>query len=160
MLLSKQVNQCLNNDKKIHRHQLIWLGIVLSLLLSSCGESRLTQCEQIFRIAQGVKESSNNVSYSNNQQAVATKSWLESASMLNQAAEQIKGLHINDSELISYQNQLINIYRIYSQATYDAVQARESENLEALETARDEAKKAGEMQRGLIKQINAYCLNQ
>lgn len=159
MLLSKQVNRCLNNDKKTHKHQLICLGIVLSLLLSSCGKSRLTQCEQIFRIAQGVTESGKNVSYSGTQQPLATKSWLESASMLNQAAEQIRGLHINDSELISYQNQLSNIYRIYSQATYDAVQARESENLGALQTAREEARKAGEMQSGLIKQINAYCLN-
>lgn len=135
------------------------MGIMLSLSISSCGENRFTQCEQIFRIARGVKENSSNVSYTNQEQPSVMKSWLEAASMIDQAADKIEALHINDSELIGYQNQLVTVYRIYSQATYDAVQARENKNLEALKTARIDAQTAGEMQQSLIKEINAYCLN-
>lgn len=157
MLVGRQGNQLLNKDK--NPHKFVLMGIVLSLLISSCGENRFTQCEQIFRIARGVKENSKNVSYTNKEQLTVMKSWLEVASMLNQAADQIEALHINDSELIGYQNQLVTVYRIYSQATYDAVQARENKNIEALKAARIDAETAGEMQQGLIKEINAYCLN-
>jgi ABC-type enterochelin transport system substrate-binding protein len=157
MLVGRQGNQLLKRDK--NPHKLVLMGIVMSLLISSCGENRFTQCEQIFRIARGVKENSKNVSYTNKEQLTVMKSWLEVASMLNQAADQIEALHINDSKLIGYQNQLVTVYRIYSQATYDAVQARENKNIEALKAARIDAETAGEMQQGLIKEINAYCLN-
>ena len=138
---------------------LIFLGILLSLLVSSCGENKYTQCEQIFQIARSVTENSKNVSYTNDEQPTEMKSWLKAASVMNKAANNIKALHINDSELIGYQNRLVTIYRIYSQATYDAVNARESKNIEALEAARIDANQAGEIQQSLIKEINAYCLN-
>jgi hypothetical protein len=157
MLTETQSNQSLKKDK--NSHKLILMGIILSLLISSCGKNRFTQCEQIFRITRGVKEHTKNVSYTNKEQPTEMKSWLEAASMFNQAADKITALHINDSELIRYQNQLVTIYRIYSEATYNAVQARENKNIEALKTARIDAQKAGEMQQSLIKEINAYCLN-
>ncbi|MGL5078688.1 MAG: hypothetical protein ACRDBG_23055 [Waterburya sp.] len=157
MLVGRQDNQLLKRNK--NPDKFILMGIILSLLISSCGENRLTQCEQIFRIAQGVKENSKNVSYTNQEQPTVMKSWLEAASMINQAADKIEALHINDSELIGYQNKLVTVYRIYSQATFDAVQARENKNLEALKAARIDAQTAGEMQQSLIKEINAYCLS-
>jgi ABC-type enterochelin transport system substrate-binding protein len=157
MLVGRQDNKLLKRNK--NPDKFILMGIILSLLISSCAENRFTQCEQIFRIARGVKENTKNVSYTNKEQLTVMKSWLEVASMLNQAADQIEALHINDSKLIGYQNQLVTVYRIYSQATYDAVQARENKNLEALKAASIDAKTAGEMQQSLIKKINAYCLN-
>ncbi|MGL4884001.1 MAG: hypothetical protein ACRC8K_23520, partial [Waterburya sp.] len=144
MLVGRQDNQLLKRHK--NPDKFILMGIILSLLISSCGENRLTQCEQIFRIAQGVKENSQNVSYTNQEQPTVMKSWLEAASMINQAADKIEALHINDSELIGYQNKLVTVYRIYSQATFDAVEARENKNLEALKAARIDAQTAGEMQ--------------
>lgn len=134
--------------------------ILFGLLVYGCSESKLTQCEQIFRIVSQVNNSSQNVSYTENEDSSEMKNWLEAASIMNRAANNIKALHINDSELIKYQNQLGIIYRIYSQATYNAVEARESNSLEALELARIDAQKADQMQQSLVKDINAYCLNQ
>lgn len=149
-----------NSQQNIKGDRCFLLAMILSsLVLSSCSESKLTQCEQIFRIAAQVNNSSKNVSYTN-EDSNKMKSWLEAASTMNKAAENIQALHIDDSELIKYQNQLATIYRIYSQATYDAVAARESKSLEALEFARTNAQKAGQMQQTLIKNINKYCLNQ
>ncbi|WP_019507975.1 hypothetical protein [Pleurocapsa sp. PCC 7319] len=139
--------------------KLTFLGILLSLLVAGCGENQFTQCEQIFQIAHNVTENSKNVSYTNDEQPTEMRSWLKAAEMMNKAANKIRALHINDSELIRYQNRLVRIYRIYSQATYDAVNARESKNFDALEAARIDANKAGEMQQSLIKEINTYCLN-
>ena len=133
---------------------------ILALLVSSCGENRLSQCEQIFRIAKGVNQRSKNVSYTSEDKLTTMKTWLETASIMERAADKIQALHVNNGELIPYQNQLITVYRIYSQATYDAVQARENKNLSALESARLDAQKAGKMQQDVIENLNAYCLNQ
>ena len=137
-----------------------FIAILLSFLVSSCSRSKLTQCEQIFKIAKEVTDSSKNVSYTDDGQLSQMKHWLETASKMDKAANSIQALHINDGELIKYQNQLVTIYRIYSQATYDAVKARESKSLEALKSARIDAQKAGQIQQDLIVSINTYCLNQ
>jgi hypothetical protein len=149
-----------NNSKRSLKRDRYFLTILLSLFILGCSQSKLTQCEQIFRIASEVTNSSKNVSYTNDGDLSQMKIWLEAASTMNTAANNIEALHINDGELIKYQNQLVTIYRIYSQATYDAVEARESTNLESLEIARANAQKAGQMQQELIKNLNNYCLNQ
>ena len=139
--------------------RLILLSIVAGLTILGCEENRIAQCEPIFQIARNVTESNKNISYLGAQQPVEMKSWLQAASKMEHAANNIKALKINNSKLIQYQHQLATIYRIYSQATYDAVRARENKNLEALKSARNDATKAGELQQNLIQEINAYCLN-
>ena len=138
----------------------LFVGVLLGLFVSSCGENRYTQCQQIFQIARSVTENNQDINYNTkDEQPTEMKSWLETASMMNTAADRIKALHTNNSELIEYQNKFATVYRIYSQATYDAVQARENQNLEALKSARNDAEKAGQIQQQLIQEINAYCLN-
>lgn len=136
----------------------------IALILSSCGETntRYTQCEQIFKIAHQVNrevEGIKNVNQVADTISQEMKSWLTAADLMEQAATQIKSLHINNAELIKYQTKLANIYQIYSQATYDAVQAKESKNINALLSARDRADTAAAIQQKLVKKINSYCLD-
>ena len=139
--------------------QFCLLAVASALLVSGCGENKLTQCEQIYRIAQGVTQGSKEVSYTNDAELTTMKTWLSAASMMDRAADRIQALHINNVNLIEHQNKLATVYRIYARATYNAVQARESKNLSALELARVDAQKAGEMQQEVIKELNAYCLS-
>ena len=138
---------------------LILLSILVGWIILGCEENKIAQCEQIFQIAHNLTQSNKNVSYLDAQQPVEMKSWLQAASKMEHAANNIKSLKINNSKLIQYQHQLATIYHIYSQATYDAVRARENKNLEALKSARNDATKAGELQQNLIQEINSYCLN-
>ena len=137
-------------------------GIVFNLVLASCSETKYTQCEQIFKIAHQVNSEAKNIENVNsvaNELPQEMKSWLEAANLMNKAAQQIQALPINNVQLIKYQTGLANIYQIYSQATYDAVQARESKNINALISARDRANTAGEIQQKLVDEINSYCLD-
>ena len=162
MAIAKRSKDRQKNDlkKNIFSDRYLLITLSLSILFSSCGESKLTQCEQIFKIVAGVNNSIDRVGNTTSKDLNQIAIWLEAANMMNRAAENIAALHINNSELIGYQNKLATVYRIYSQATYNAVEARESKNLEALELARLEALKAGDMQQKAIEGINTYCLHQ
>ena len=161
MAIAKSKNEqkyCFQKD--ISSDRCLWLiVIVFGIFISGCSKSKLTQCEQIYRIAAKVNESIARINYTNSEDLSQMKSWLETAKMMNQAAYNIEALHINDGRLIGHQNQLATVYRIYSQATYNAVRARENKSLEALKLARFEAQKAGIMQQKAIDNINAYCLD-
>ncbi len=137
-------------------------GIVISSILSSCSETKYTQCEQIFQIAHQVNSEAEiikSIDSLADEIPQEMKSWLEAADLMEQAAQQIQALQINNVQLIKYQTGLANIYQIYSQATYDAVQAKESKNINALISARDRANTAGEIQQKLVREINSYCLD-
>lgn len=147
-----------NSQKSMFGDRRFILAIVLlNLLVSSCSNRKLNQCEQIFHLVREVNNRSKKVSYVDIENSREMKDWLEVADTMKEAASQIKALHVDD-ELIKHQEQLAKIYGMYSQATYDAVTARENKNLEALKVARINAQKASKIQQDLIKNINAYCL--
>jgi hypothetical protein len=148
-----RVKACLKSN-----YQSILVIVMLSLFAVGCEENKSAQCEQIFRVVKDVKQSNQNAS-DVNERSGEMKNWLEAANKFNQAADHIAVLKINHSELITYQNQLVTIYRIYSRATYDALRARENKDLPALKSARQDAIKAGVLQQKLIQKINTYCLN-
>lgn len=132
---------------------------VFTLLVSSCTNSKYSQCEQIFYIAQNIVKSNKELGFSDHQTSavIKTKNWLSAANTMNQAADNMMELKIDQIELINYRNKLASIYSIYAQTTYDAVKANEDKDLEALQMARNDAAKAGEIQRNLVKEINIYC---
>jgi ABC-type enterochelin transport system substrate-binding protein len=140
-------------------YRLILVIFLLSFFAVGCEENKSTQCQQMFRIAQNVKASNQLLGNANRQSPEIIKSWLQAANEFNRAADNLALLKINRSELIKYQNQLITLYRVYSQSTYDAVRARENQDLTALQSARQDAIKAGARQQKLIQEMNAYCLS-
>lgn len=134
------------------------LGILVSSLAVSCGETKYAQCEQIIQIANGVVNEKTKLIDTSDSTKIESKTWLQAARMIYQAAQKLEGVNLQDPKLIEYQSDLAQVYRIYSQATYDAVQAWESKNLQALQVAHTDAEKAGQWEEKLGKIINNYCV--
>ena len=98
-----------------------WLvGIFFLLIVISCTDSKYSQCEQIFNIAQSVAKNDQELDFGDRQNPteIKTKNWLLAASAMNQAAENMMALKIDQIKLIDYRNKLANVYSIYAQATY------------------------------------------
>ena len=137
----------------------LWGAIALiSLFTFGCEANKLAQCQQMFEIARNVNQGNLQASYIENEEPLEIKSWLSAARKFERGADNMMALKITHSQLLDYQNQLATVYRIYSHATYDAVRARENQNLAALKSARNDAIKAGAVQKELIQKINNFCV--
>jgi uncharacterized protein (UPF0262 family) len=133
---------------------------LVTILLSSivgCSISKTSQCERIFQIANYVNNETKNLNYSSQKNPQEMKIWLQAADLMAKASERLTALTLEDSQLIEYQTQLAKTYHLYSQATYDAVNARETKNIEALKAARRDAEIAGKLRLKSIEGINRYC---
>lgn len=135
---------------------LIILWGFINIFVVACESRKYTECQQMITLANKVTKQT---------QAIAEKSsdqdldnWLEASDIMEQAAENIAALELKDSQLIEYQESLTNIYRVYAQATHEAVKARENRNLSALQSAHEEANNISEVNDNLVKNINNYCL--
>ena len=141
-----------------HSYSVIFcLSTLVSLLGVSCSETKYAQCEQIIQIANGVVNEKTKLIDSNNSTDVESKTWLQAARTIAQAAQKLENIELQDPKLIKYQTDLAQVYRIYSQATYDAVQAWENKNIQALQVAHTDAERAGQLEEKLGNVINNYC---
>ena len=137
---------------------LIAVNIMLGLLIFGCESHKLAQCEQIFQVARRVS-ADRELNRLNQTGSTEVTNWLQTAEMMARTADRLEALNINRSKLTQYRDRLATIYRIYSQATYDAVSAREQKNLAVLKSARNDAKQAGLRQQKLVREINTFCLD-
>lgn len=136
------------------------LSMLASLLANGCSDTKYIQCEQIIQIANNVVSEKNKLIDNNSSVDIECKTWLRAARMINQAALRVEAINLQDPQLIKYQTDLAQVYRIYSQATYDAVRAWENKNIEALQVAHTDAEKAGQLEAKLGSVINTYCGDQ
>lgn len=153
----------MNSDRSTHgiaaKNLLsVAVNIMLGLLVFSCESHKLAQCEQIYQVAHRVTAQDRELNRLDREESIEVTSWLQAAKMMERAADRLEALDIDRSRLTQYRDRLATIYRIYSQATYDAVSAREQKNLAVLKSARNDAEQAGRMQQKLIREINAFCL--
>ncbi len=141
-----------------HNYSVVFcLSIFVSLIAVGCGETKYAQCEQIIQIANRVVSEKTKLIDTESSANIESKTWLQAARMIDQAARKIENIDLQDPKLIQYQVNLAQVYRIYSQATYDAVRAWESKNIKALQVAHTDAEKAGQMEVKLGNGINNYC---
>ena len=136
---------------------IIFCGIV-NIFFVACEPQKYAECEQIITLANNVTKQTQAIAENFSDHDQDLENWLEASEMMKQAATNIEALEIKDSQLIEYQESLVNIYQVYAQATDDAVKARETRDLPALQSARDDAKNAGKINNDLVKNINNYCL--
>ncbi len=134
-----------------------YLLCLISLGLFGCDNAKYAQCQQIIEIANKANHQTQQI-ISQSNQSIESKIWLEGTTIMSQAAEQINALPLDDPQLVKYQNNLVKIFSVYSQATTDAIEARENKNLKALESAVAEAQKAGLLKEEIVSGINSYCL--
>ena len=134
-----------------------YLFSLISLGLVGCNNAKHLQCQQIIEIANQANHQTQEI-INQSSQPIEPKTWLEAANIMNQAAGKINALSLDDAQLVNYQNNLVKIFRIYSQTTEDAIEARDNKNLKGLKSAVEEAKKAGLLREELVTGINSYCL--
>ncbi len=141
-----------------HNYPVIFcLSVLIGLLTVSCSDTKYAQCKQIIQIANGVVKEKNKSIDIDNSTDIESKTWLQAANTIAQAAQKLENIELQDPNLIKYQTDLVQIYRIYSQATYDAVRAWEHKNIKALQIAHTDAEKAGQLEEKLGGMINNYC---
>lgn len=128
---------------------------ITCLLTVSCSESKFSQCEKVFAIANDVANQTKSLTDSGKTKDI--KAFLQAADVMEQAAQNLANLPLKDPQLIEYQTGFVTMYRDYAQATRDIVQARDNQDISAAKAAQEKVQQAGRSERTLGDGINGYC---
>ncbi|NES80299.1 MAG: hypothetical protein F6K10_01835 [Moorea sp. SIO2B7] len=134
---------------------MLTLSAAISLFTVSCAETKFSQCQKIFGIANGVAKETK--SLTNSGQEIENKTWLKAADTMEQAAQEMQALAITDDNLLEYQAGFVKMYRSYSEATREIIKAREDKDRPGAEAAQEKVKQAGKLEKEIGDGINSYC---
>lgn len=134
---------------------LVSLTAAISLLTTSCIESKVSQCNKIIQVAN--KAVSQAKSVTNNGQASDPKAMLQAADAMEKASQDMKKITVKDQKLKDYQAGFMNMYRDTSKATRDFVTAFEKKDRPSAEAALTNLQQATTPEKQLVTDINTYC---
>jgi hypothetical protein len=134
----------------------------MGLLVSSCSESRLSQCRKLINVANQVvtdvqavaQNASTSASGStNNSTEVITRV----ANAANSAKINMEELSLNDTQLQDFQNRYATMYAEIYDTTNAMLDASESRDREAGRQAYSAFQAATSQESTLVSEINQYC---
>lgn len=131
---------------------LILLTLPLSLMLSSCAETKTAQCQKIILITKKIAEES-----ANNRDSTDPEKILTVAKAFEEAGQQVQALNLKDNQLRTYQQELANIYDGNAEATRNIINAIKSKDILTAKLAQDQVRQIGKKEQLLITQMNQYC---
>jgi hypothetical protein len=131
---------------------LILLTLPLSVMLSSCAETKTAQCQKIILITKKIAEES-----ANNRDSTDPEKILTVAKAFEEAGQQVQALKLKDNQLRTYQQELANIYDGNAEATRNIINAIKSKDILTAKLAQDQVRQIGKKEQLLITQMNQYC---
>jgi CII-binding regulator of phage lambda lysogenization HflD len=90
-------------------------------------------------------------------QEIDKKTWLLAADKIEQAADEMNNLKINDDELKNYKTLFAQVYLDYATATREIIKVWETKDRLAAKSAQEKVRKAGQLEREVGEKINTYC---
>lgn len=134
---------------------IIFLSTAIGLLTASCADTRYSQCKQIIQISIQVKEQIEQLCQDceseNSQEA------LQVADVMESSATKMAAIEIDYEELQGYQSGFVGLYRGWSQATRDFVEALNQKDIKAAQSAKEKLQQFGSQEKEIVDGINNYC---
>ena len=134
---------------------------VLSLLITSCSESRVAQCEKLIEVANQVVTDVQTVAQN---ASTSTDSSTDSVAVITKVAEaaekarvKMQALSLSDETLAGFQSRYADMYAEIRQTTRDMLAAAEARDREAGREAYENFRTATSREGALVEDINAYC---
>lgn len=124
----------------------------MSLLATSCAETKVYQCQKIIEITKKMAQESKV-----NRQTTDIKQVLKMADTFEEIAEDMEKLTIQDEQLIKYQKGFAEVYRSNAQATREFIDALQTKNIPAAKLTQKQVQEIGRKEQKLGTDMNSYC---
>ncbi len=128
------------------------LVILLNLLLISCAETKVSQCQKIILLTQKMAEESE--SY---RQTTDIKKVLQVADIFEETSQQMQQLKIEDETLQEYQKGYADIYQGNADTTRQFVSALNDKDIDTAKLMQQQVQQLGKKEQELGTKMQDYC---
>lgn len=129
--------------------------ILLGVLVTSCSEGKVAQCNRLIEIANQAVSGVKAVSETPKPDSIESMNKI--ADIANTAKSQMEELQFGDDQLKDFQTQFVTMYTETNQATRDLVTAAEAKDADAAKKAFSALQTATAKEAPLVNSVNTYC---
>lgn len=133
----------------------IAIAVALGTLATSCGASKVAECNELIEVANNAVEEVQTVAAAAQPEDVTAM--LQIADTADQARSAMETLELSDEQLQGFQQRFITMYNETSTATRSLVSAVEAQDQAAAESAYNNLQAATGQETSLVNEVNAYC---
>ncbi|MBH8575620.1 hypothetical protein I8752_21940 [Nostocaceae cyanobacterium CENA369] len=128
----------------------------IALLVTGCGESKVSQCNKIVKVAN--KAATIGQEFGKNPKPQqGSKSLTEVAGKIDGVANEMKAVEVKDEKLQGYQGRFLTLYQDTSKGLRDAASALDKKNFPAANNFLASLKKTTSQESAIVQEINSYC---
>jgi basic membrane lipoprotein Med (substrate-binding protein (PBP1-ABC) superfamily) len=133
----------------------VGISLVLSVLATSCSESKVSQCNRLIGVANKTAEEVQTITSTGNSKDLATQQKL--AATADQAKAAMTNLKLSDETLQGFQQRFVTMYDSISKSINQLVQAVGANNSRTAEQAFKDLQTSTGQEKPLVDEVNAYC---
>ncbi len=143
-------------------NRIILLAIVsiAAVVTTSCGASKMTQCNSIAKVTKDAEAAATKFAESSKQSndpAVAIKSLADMSTKSQEFSKVMQALAIKDEKLTGFQSQFVAMYQNYDKLFLQMSTAAQSKDVQASNKTIGEIQAASAKEDALLKELTAYC---
>ena len=132
----------------------IGVSLVLVMLITGCGESKISQCNQLIEMVNETEQTLGNITQSSPPDINALQ---DIADATNQAGTELKAISLRNNKLNQFKSRFLEFYSKISEDAQTIVNAHEEQNMPDAEAAYKRLEATFETQEPLVNDINAFC---
>ena len=139
-----------------HRYTTLISSLAISMLVVSCGESKVSQCNKLSEVVNKAATEAQEMGKGGGDQLGELE---KAATSLDGYASELEGIKITDETLKGFKDRFITMYRDTGTASRSLVAAAKEKNRGAGEKALKDLQAATGQETTLVTEVNAYCKN-
>jgi hypothetical protein len=134
----------------------VFLAASVALVLTSCAESKVAQCNKIIGIANQAAETSQEFG-KNPQPEKGGKAFIEVADKLDALATSMAALEISDEKLKGFQASYVEMYKVASKGLRGGAVALDKKDVAAMQKEMKVIQDGTSQEGKLVNDTNTYC---
>ena len=149
--LSSPSSQC-------HRLSLTFLCFGIAFMLTSCGDSRISQCNQLVAIVNKAAEEARDIDkMSQASQGDKTNELKKMTERFQQFAKEIDDIKLEDPDIKNFQKQFVSLYNQTSQSSQNLRDAIAKKNKSQVDNNLKAFGEVSTLEAKLVEEVNRYC---
>lgn len=149
--LSSPSSQC-------HRLSLTFLCFGIAFMLTSCGDSRISQCNQLVAIVNKAAEEARDIDkMSQASQGDKTNELKKMTDRFQQFAKEIDDITLENPDIKNFQKQFVSLYNQTSQSSQNLRDAIAKKNKSQVDNNLKAFGEVSTLEAKLVEEVNRYC---
>ena len=132
----------------------IGVSLALVTIITSCGESKVSQCNQLIEMVNATERTLGNITQSSPPDINALQ---DIADATSQAETELKTVTLRSKKLSQFKERFLDFYSNISQDAQTIVNAHKTQNMPDAEAAYKRLEATFQNQQPLVDEINTFC---